>query len=100
MKCIVFVSLVFLISTSFAKSRTDFLQMSSNYLVVDRVLEDSVICEDNMGDICLLKVSQFKGIPLEGDVIRVKNGEYKVDKLKTIFRKVKIRKRLNRLIDN
>ena len=98
MKCIVCLVLIVLFGTSFAKG-TGFWEMKkSNYLVVDRIVDGQVICEDDYGEIFEIEKESFKKLPKSGDVIKKVGEKYKVDKLKTRLRMLKIKKRFNKLL--
>jgi hypothetical protein len=90
---------VFLVfGTSFAKG-TGFWEMKkSNYLVVDRFEDGIVICEDNYGEIFEIEKESFKKLPKSGDVIKKVGEKYKVDKIRTAFRKIQIKRRFNKLL--
>ena len=100
MKCILCISLVMLFSTSFAKSGTGFLKMSEDCFIVDRIEDGLVICEDTNGNINEIPEDKFKKLPVSGDVVKLtRSGVYKVDRIKTAFRRFEIKRRFDRIFN-
>lgn len=59
-------------------------------LIVDRIVEGTVVCEADGGKMVELPLSSFQGKVHEGDVLREENGVYSADPEETKKRREKI----------
>ncbi len=66
--------------------------------IVDRIEGDIVVCENEIGDMVDVSISEFKEIPVDGDIVFINSSNiYEIDKEETRKKKMGIQERFKKL---